>query len=51
MIVLGLVLVILGALIGPPILETIGLVLLLAGVVFGLLGGLGRPVGGRRWWY
>jgi hypothetical protein len=47
MIVLGLVLLLLGLLLGSPILWTIGIVVLVVGAVLWLLGSLGRPVGGR----
>jgi Family of unknown function (DUF6131) len=35
----------------PAIVATIGWVLLLIGVVLLVLGQIGRPVGGRRYWY
>ncbi|GAA2286786.1 MULTISPECIES: hypothetical protein [Nonomuraea] len=51
MIILGLILVVLGWLLGISILYTIGGILLLIGVVFLVLGSVGRPVGGRRYWW
>ena len=51
MIVLGAVLLILGFIFGINILWTIGIVLLVVGAVFWILGSVGRPVGGRRAWY
>jgi len=51
MIVLGAVLLILGLIFGINILWTIGIVLLVVGAVFWILGSVGRPVGGRRAWY
>lgn len=51
MILLGVILLILGLVLGLGILETIGLILIVIGVVLLLLGGIGRPVGGRRYWY
>jgi hypothetical protein len=33
------------------ILWTIGIILLVIGAVLWLLGAVGRPVGGRRYWY
>ena len=51
MIVLGSVLLILGLIFGINILWTIGVVLIVIGAVFWLLGRSGRPVGGRRAWY
>lgn len=51
MIVLGLICVILGVLLGINILFVIGVILLVVGLVLVLLGGLGHPVGGRRYWW
>jgi hypothetical protein len=51
MIVLGVILLILGALLGINILYTIGGILLVVGLILWLLGAVGRPVGGRRYWY
>lgn len=51
MIILGVILAVLGYLLGISVLTTIGILLLVVGVVFALLGGAGRPVGGRRWYY
>jgi hypothetical protein len=51
MIVLGLILLILGFLAHIPILWTIGVVVLVIGVVLALLGMAGREVGGRRHWF
>jgi Family of unknown function (DUF6131) len=51
MLILGLILLILGFLLGIPILWTIGIILLVVGGVLFLLGSVGRPVGGRRWYY
>ncbi|HEY5455739.1 MAG TPA: DUF6131 family protein [Acidothermaceae bacterium] len=48
MIVLGVVLLLIGFVAGIPILWTIGLVVLVVGVVLFLLGSAGRAVGGRR---
>jgi hypothetical protein len=51
MIVLGVILLLIGWLTGLSILYTIGVILLVIGLVLLLLGGVGRPVGGRSWWY
>ncbi|PXX06010.1 DUF6131 family protein [Mycolicibacterium moriokaense] len=51
MIVLGAVLLILGLIFGINILWTIGVILIVVGAVFWILGSVGRPVGGRRAWY
>jgi hypothetical protein len=47
-IVLGLILLLLGALLDISILWTLGIVLLVVGAVLFLLGSTGRAVGGRR---
>ncbi|HEX3088251.1 MAG TPA: DUF6131 family protein [Ilumatobacteraceae bacterium] len=47
MIILGLVLLLLGLLLGIPILWTAGIVVLIIGAILMLLGRTGRPVGGR----
>jgi len=46
-IILGVILVILGALLNVSILYTIGAILLVIGVVLWILGASGRAVGGR----
>jgi hypothetical protein len=51
MIVLGVVLLILGYLFSIPLLWTIGVVLLVIGAVLWIMGSVGRPVAGRRYWY
>ncbi|MGH3678067.1 MAG: DUF6131 family protein [Mycobacterium sp.] len=51
MIVLGVILAILGWIFGLNWLWMIGIVLVVIGAVFWLLGRAGRPVGGRRAWY
>lgn len=51
MIILGLILLVIGELIGPGILVTIGSILLIVGLILLLLGYVGHPVGGRRWYY
>jgi hypothetical protein len=51
MIGLGALLLILGLIFGIAILTDIGVVLLVIGAVFWILGSVGRPVGGRRVWY
>ncbi|GAD84050.1 DUF6131 family protein [Nocardia asteroides] len=48
MILLGAVLLIAGLVFGISLLSTIGVVLLVIGLVLALTGSLGRPVGGRR---
>jgi Family of unknown function (DUF6131) len=51
MIVLGVILLILGWVLGISILWTIGIIVLIIGVVFLVLGQLGHGVGGRKYWY
>jgi hypothetical protein len=48
MMVLGVVLLIIGFVASIPILWTLGIVVLVVGVVLFLLGSAGRAVGGRR---
>jgi Family of unknown function (DUF6131) len=50
-IVLGLILLILGWALGIGILVTIGIIVLVIGIVFLILGQTGRAVGGRKYWY
>ncbi len=51
MIILGIVLLILGAITGIAILWPIGIVLAVAGAILWALGSAGREVGGRRHYY
>lgn len=51
MIILGVILLVLGLLFGIGILTYIGIALLVIGAILALLGGVGHPVGGRRWYY
>lgn len=51
MIVLGVVLLILGFVFGIPLLWTLGIVALVIGAVLWIMGSMGRPVAGRRYWY
>ena len=51
MIVLGVILLILGFLLGIGILWTIGIILVVIGIVFWILGTMDRAVMGRRYWY
>jgi hypothetical protein len=47
----GIVLLILGVLLGSSILWTIGLILIVIGAILWILGAVGRPVAGRRYYY
>ncbi|MFC5664312.1 DUF6131 family protein [Kitasatospora misakiensis] len=51
MIVLGVILLIIGFVTGISILWTIGIVLVLIGLVLWIAGALGHAVGGRRHYY
>jgi hypothetical protein len=51
MIVLGAILLIIGFIAHISILWTIGLVLVVVGLVLALLGRTGRKVGGRSHWF
>ncbi|HET6812695.1 MAG TPA: hypothetical protein VFJ69_01610 [Actinomycetota bacterium] len=51
MLILGLILLLLGWLTGIGILTTLGIILLVIGAVLWILGAMGRPVGGRRYWW
>ena len=51
MIILGIVLLIIGFLAHLSVLWTIGIILIVVGVVLGLIGTTGRAIGGRRHWY
>ena len=51
MIVLGVVLLILGAVLSIGILYTIGIILIVVGAILWILGAMGRPVAGRRYWW
>jgi hypothetical protein len=48
LIILGIVLLLLGLLLGVPILWTLGIVAVVIGIVLMVLGGAGHAVGGRR---
>lgn len=51
MIIAGLVLVLLGWLLGIGILTTLGIIVLVVGLVLLLVGAVGRPLAGRRHYY
>jgi hypothetical protein len=48
MIVLGLVLLLLGLLLGVGILWTLGVILIVIGIILWVLGSMGRAIGPRR---
>jgi hypothetical protein len=51
MLILGLILVLVGWLSSIGILTTLGIILVVIGAVFWILGATGRPIGGRRYWW
>ena len=51
MITFGLVMLLIGFLTGIPILWTIGVLLVIVGLAFWVLGSIGHAVGGRRHYY
>lgn len=51
MIIFGLILLLIGFVTGIAILWTIGLIVLVVGLVLWILGATGRAVGGRRHYY
>lgn len=51
MILLGVILIIIGALADIGILYTLGAILAVVGVVLWILGAMGNAVGGRRHYY
>jgi hypothetical protein len=50
-IILGLLLLLVGWLTGVSLLYTVGSIVLIVGIVFFILGNVGRPVGGRKVWF
>jgi hypothetical protein len=51
MLVLGIIILVIGFLVGIPILYTIGIILAIVGGVFLVVEGVGhRQIGGRRWY-
>ncbi|MFD0518647.1 hypothetical protein [Paractinoplanes durhamensis] len=51
MLAVGLILLLIGIFAHISILTTIGIILLIVGAVFWILGSVGRPIGGRKYWY
>lgn len=51
MIALGVILLVLGFVLHISILWTIGIIVLIVGIIFFILGATGRAVGGRKYWY
>jgi hypothetical protein len=51
MIILGIILLVVGYLLPLPLLITIGWILVVIGAILWILGAVGRPVAGRRYWF
>jgi hypothetical protein len=51
MIIVGLVLMLIGFIVGIPILWSLGILVLVIGLILLLLGTIGREVGGRRHYF
>jgi hypothetical protein len=51
MIIVGLVLMLIGFIVGIPILWSLGILVLVIGLILLLLGAVGREVGGRRHYF
>lgn len=51
MVVFGLILLIIGFVLAVPILWTVGMIVLIVGLVLWALGAAGHAVGGRRHYY
>jgi hypothetical protein len=50
-IILGIVLLVVGYLLSIPILQNLGIILVVIGVILFLLGSTGRAIGGRRHYF
>lgn len=51
MIILGIICLVLGFALTIPVLWTIGIILVVIGVIFWILGAAGHAVGGRKIWF
>jgi hypothetical protein len=51
MFTLGVVFLLLGFLLGVPVLWTLGVILLVVGAVLWIMGAVGHEIGGRRHYY
>ncbi len=51
MIIVGIILLILGFILGVPILWTLGIIAVVIGLILAILGATGRAVGGRSHYY
>jgi Na+/H+ antiporter NhaD/arsenite permease-like protein len=48
MITLGIILLILSLFVVSAVLKSLGIILIVVGIVLALMGGIGRSIGGRR---
>ena len=48
---LGILLLVVGFFLKVHVLSTIGIILLVIGAVLWVVGSVGRPIAGRRYWY
>jgi hypothetical protein len=51
MIIIGVLLLVLGYVLPFPILATLGWILVVIGAILWILGSVGHPVAGRRWYW
>ena len=51
MIALGVLLLLLGYFLSVPVLWTLGIIAVIVGALFWILGSTGHPVAGRQYWY
>ena len=51
MVILGIILMIIGFVAAIPVLWTIGIILVVIGLILWLLGSMGHAVGGRKFYY
>ena len=51
MVIFGLIILLIGFVTGIPIVWTVGMIVLVVGLVLWLLGSMGHAVGGRRHYY
>lgn len=51
MIILGIICLVIGFIVKIPVLWTIGIILVVIGVIFWILGAMGHAVAGRKVWF
>jgi hypothetical protein len=49
--IVGVILLILGYVLVIPILQTLGIIAVIIGAILFMLGAVGQPIGGRRYWW